>query len=409
MNVLETFRVAARALLRNKTRSFLTTLGIIIGVGAVIAMVSIGEGAKAMIQQSFASMGTNLLILRPGSSASRGVRGGMGSMPSLTWDDLRAIRAEISNVRLASPVLRYNSQILSEDQNWSTTVQGISPEYFDIRKWKAVLGSLFTESEVDSNRKVAVLGKTVVEKLFGAHSDPIGQWIRVGNTPFEILGVLASKGQSGNGQDFDDVVIIPYTTFQSRIQGGLAKFIRGAVFIEAQSDQVLTQTENQITQLLRERHNLAPGAEDDFSIRNLSEIADAYQDGMRTLTTLLASIAAVSLLVGGIGIMNIMLVSVTERTREIGVRMAIGARPRDILAQFLVEALVLSTIGGFLGVSTGLLAGRYLADSFQWPMLVRPDIIAVSVAFSALVGIIFGLYPARKASQLDPIDALRYE
>ena len=409
MNFLATLRVAARALLRNRMRSFLTMLGVIIGVAAVIAMVAIGEGAKARVEQSFAAMGTSLLIVMPGSTSAGGARGGFGSMPTLTWDDLRAIQNEVPTVRFAAPSLRTVTQVLSEDQNWSTTITGTTPEYFEIRSWPASRGSLFTQSDVDGGTKVAVLGGTVVDKLFGSAADPVGQVVRIRNIPFQVVGVLARKGQSPMGQDYDDAVLIPVTTFQSKIQGGLQKFLSGVIFVGAVSTDATARAERDITALLRDRHRVQPGADDDFSIRNLAEIASAQQEGTRTLTLLLASIAAVSLLVGGIGIMNIMLVSVTERTREIGVRMAVGAKPRDILAQFLVEALTLSVAGGLFGVAFGLVLAGNLASQFDWPMLVRPDIIVLSVGFSAFVGIAFGLYPARKASLLDPIEALHYE
>jgi len=409
MNPLQTFRVAMRALMRNKIRSALTSLGIIIGVGAVIAMVAIGEGAKAEVEKSFASMGTNLLIVTSGSSATGGARGGFGSMPTLTWDDLRAIQNEVPSVRSAAPVLRANAQLIAEDQNWSTSVQGTSPEYFEIRSWPIAQGAYFTSSDIEGGTNVVILGQTVVDKLFGPDADPIGHSVQIKSSPFQIAGVLAKKGQSPTGQDFDDGVYVPYTTFASRIQGGLQKYLNGIIFVGATSFEDTARAQSQITQLLRDRHRVANGEDDDFSIRNLTEIASAQEQGMQTLTTLLAAIALVSLLVGGIGIMNIMLVSVTERTREIGVRMAVGAKPRNILEQFLIEALSLAVAGGVIGILIGMLIAQWLASSFGWPMLIRPQIIVVSVAFAACVGVVFGLYPAYKASRLDPIDALRYE
>jgi putative ABC transport system permease protein len=408
VNLLETLRVAARALLRNKMRSFLTTLGIVIGVSAVIAMVAIGEGAKKRVEDAFASMGSDLLIILPGTTTRGGAFGGFGSMPTLTWDDLRAIRAEVPSVRYAAASLRSTSQILSEDQNWTTSVTGTSPEFFDIRSWLVRTGTLFTASDVDGGTKVVLLGKTVADKLFGAGVDPVGLTVRIKNIPFQVVGVLAPKGQAPNGMDYDDAVFVPQSTFQAKIQGGLQKYLSGAIMVGAQAGQT-ARAERQITDLLRDRHRIAQGTDDDFSIRNLTEMASAQQQGVSTITTLLAAIAAVSLVVGGIGIMNIMLVSVTERTREIGIRMAVGARPRDILAQFLVEALTLATAGGGIGVLLGILAAQRLAAQFGWPMLIRPDIVVISVAFSALVGVVFGIYPARKASQLDPIEALRFE
>ncbi|MFO0696198.1 MAG: ABC transporter permease [Polyangiales bacterium] len=409
MNLVETVRVATRALVRNKLRTFLTTLGIIIGVAAVIAMVAIGDGAKAQVEASFAAMGSNILIVIPGTTTAGGAHGGFGSMPTLTWDDLRAIREEVPTVRAAAANLRTAAQVLSEDQNWTTSVQGTSPAFFAIRNWPAAKGELFTESDVEGRNKVVVLGATVAEKLFGAGSNPVGQVVRIKNVPFQVVGVLATKGQSPMGQDYDDCAIVPETVFQASIQGGLQSFINGAIVVSATSPETLARAQRQITDLLRDRHHLVEGTDDDFSIRNLTEMASMQQQGTETLTLLLASIAAVSLLVGGIGVMNIMLVSVTERTREIGLRMAIGAKPRDILAQFLVEALTLSIAGGILGVLLGLYAAESLATRFGWPLLIRPEIVAVAVGFSALVGVGFGMYPATKAARLDPIEALRYE
>jgi putative ABC transport system permease protein len=408
MNPFVTFRLALRALLRNKMRSFLTMLGIIIGVSAVIAMVAIGEGAKAQVEKSFAAMGTSLLIVMPGSSSSGGARGGFGSQPTLTWDDLKAIQTEVASVKSAAAVLRSSASLISEDQNWTTTVQGTTPEYFEIRTWNAASGTNLTQSDVEGGTKVIVLGQTVATRLFGS-GDPVGQVVRIKNTPFQVIGVLQPKGQSPTGQDYDDGAFVPVTTFQSKIQGGLQKYLNGTIFVSATSAADTTRAQTAVTNLLRDRHRIPNGADDDFSIRNLTEIAGAQQEGTKTMTTLLASIALVSLLVGGIGIMNIMLVSVTERTREIGVRMAVGAKPHHILAQFLVEALTLSLLGGLVGVAIGIAGGARLAATFGWPMLVRPDIVAISVIFSALVGVCFGLYPARKASLLDPIEALRYE
>jgi len=409
MSLFATLRIAIIAILRNKTRSFLTTLGVIIGVAAVIAMMAIGEGAKKMIEDQFAAMGTNLLVVMPGSTTSGGARGGSGSMPSLTWEDLKAIREQVSSVANAAPSLRSNAMVISEDQNWTTTVYGTTPEYFAIRSWPIARGEGLTSSDVDGGAKVVVLGRTVVDKLYGPSADPVGQVLRIKNMPFQVVGVAAVKGQSAMGQDYDDAVFIPVTTFQAKIQGGLQAYINGSIMVTATGPTTVAKAQDEITELLRDRHHIRKGADDDFSIRNLAEMASAQQEGTKTMTTLLASVAAVSLLVGGIGIMNIMLVSVTERTREIGIRIAIGAKARDILAQFLTEALSLSLAGGLIGIAIGVYSAYEIAARFKWPILIRPDIIVISVVFSILVGVVFGLYPARKAARLDPIEALRSE
>ena len=409
MTSLQTIRIAGRALMRNKLRSFLTALGIIIGVGAVIAMVAIGDGAKSMVEQQFAAMGSNLLIIQSGSTTSGGSRGGFGSQPTLTWDDMTAIQREISAVKYVAPQLRSNAQVINEEQNWSTSVTGTTPDFFLIRTWPVASGQPISQADVDGASKIVVLGQTVVDKLYGPNSDPVGQSVRIRNVPFQIAGVLSRKGQSPGGQDYDDAVFLPSSTFQAKIQGGLKQFLPGVIIVSATGADATARAERQIAALLRERHHLRKGIDDDFQIRNLSELAAAQQEGTRTLTTLLASIAAVSLLVGGVGIMNIMLVSVTERTREIGLRMAVGARRADILYQFLVEALTLSIMGGVFGIATGLGVAQELSTRFDWPLLIRPQVVVIAVAFSGLVGVGFGLYPARKASRLDPIEALRFE
>jgi putative ABC transport system permease protein len=409
MNPIQTLLIAVRALLRNKMRSFLTTLGVVIGVGAVIAMVAIGEGAKANVAAQFAAMGTDLLIVQSGSSSTGGARGGSGSAPTITWEDVKAIQSQLRSVRYVAPQLQSSAQFVSDEQNWSTRVTGTTPEYFLIRSWPAARGALFSQSDVDTGTKVVVLGKTVADNLFGPDVNPVGQIVRIKNTPFEVVGIAASKGQSAQGQDFDDAAFVPVSTFQAKIQGGLQKFVNGSLFVGAEPSIGTTVAQSDITELLRERHQIRRGGDNDFQIRNLAEMASAQQEGADTMTNLLAAIAAVSLLVGGIGIMNIMLVSVTERTREIGVRMAIGAKPRHILSQFLVESLSLSLLGGLLGVTLGWLAARYLSSRFGWTMLIQPQIVVLAVGFSAAVGVIFGLYPAYKASRLDPIQALRFE
>jgi len=409
MSWLVTLRVALRALARNKLRSFLTGLGVVIGVAAVIAMVAIGDGAKARVEATFSAMGSNMLMVLNGSSQGGGAMGGFGSLPTLTWDDLKAIQTELSAVKYAAPILRSSAQVTAEELNWGTQVQGTTPEFSSVRNWPASKGAFFTQSDVDGGTKVALLGQTVSEKLFGVGVDPTGRVIRVKNVPFTVIGMLDRKGQSPFGQDQDDLVLVPVTTFQQKVQGGLKNVIAGQIAVSAISADATGRAQSQLRSLLRDRHRLGIDQEDDFQIRNLSEVAAAQAEGTRTITTLLMAIAAVSLFVGGIGIMNIMLVSVTERTREIGVRMAVGARARDIQLQFLVEALTLSMGGGLIGVALGVGAGAWLASAFGWSMLIRPDVIVIAVAFSALVGVGFGFYPALKASRLDPITALRFE
>ena len=409
MRLLETVRIALRALRRNRLRSFLTALGIIIGVAAVIAMVAIGEGAKARVEQAFTAMGTNVLIVSSGAKTAGGVKVAAGTLPTLTWDDLKAIGAEVPGVRCVAPRLHATGQVVTEDQNWATLVTGTTPEFFEIRNWPIRLGAGITAEDVDAGAKTAVLGDTVAAHLFGASADPVGQMVRIQNVPFRVVGVADRKGQSPGGNDYDDVVYVPVSTFLAKIQGGLQSYIAGTIMVEVTADDQTAVVGARIAALLRDRHNIGAGADDDFTVKNLTETANRKEESTQALTLLLASIAAVSLLVGGIGIMNIMLVSVTERTREIGVRVAVGAKPRHILFQFLIESLALSVMGGLAGVALGLVAAERLALRFGWPMLVRPDVIALAVGFSALVGIGFGLYPAYKAARLDPIVALRYE
>ena len=409
ISVTETARLGFRALLRNKTRAFLTALGIIIGVAAVICMVAIGEGAKARIQNMLEATGTNVLIVLSGSTSQGGMRGGFGSQPTLTWEDLRAIQSEAPSVRTAAPLSRMSTPVISETATWTTTVHGTTPEYFDIRDWAIVTGTGLTQADESGASRSAVVGKTVAEKLFGEGVNPIGQSIRIRESPYTIVGMLDEKGQSGMGSDQDDAVFVPMATFGARIQGGLGKFIRGQIYLSAISPQATTTVEQEVTKLLREKHRIPEGEEDDFSVRSIAEMAGAMSATTTTLSALLASIALVSLIVGGIGVMNIMLVSVTERTREIGIRLAVGAQPGDILAQFLVEALTLAAIGGIIGVALGIGAGKLLSAQFGWSLVIRPDIVVLALLVSGLVGVVFGLYPARKAARLDPIDALRYE
>ncbi|HVU00304.1 MAG TPA: ABC transporter permease [Polyangiaceae bacterium] len=409
MNLLQTLPLALKALLRNKTRSLLTTLGVVIGVASVISMVAVGEGAKARIEGVFAGMGTNLLIVLSGSTRGGGMMGGFGSLPTLTWEDLEAIRREAPAVLRAAPTMMTRGTLVTDAANWTTGVIGTTPEYFDVRALRVEQGSAFDAADVKAMANLIVLGRTASDRLFGAGVNPVGRTVRVRAVPFLVLGVLQRKGQSPMGTDYDDTAIVPVTAFQTKIQGGLQKYIGGAIAVSATSAADTTRAQRQIEAILRDRHHVTSGTEDDFSVRNLTEIANAQQQGTRALTGLLAAIAVVSLLVGGIGIMNIMLVSVTERTREIGVRMAVGAKPWQVLAQFLVEALTLSTAGGCLGVGLGIVAARIVSSRFAFPFTLRLDMAALAFAFSGVVGIVFGLYPARKASRLEPIEALRYE
>ncbi len=400
-----TFRIALRALARNKLRSFLTMLGIIIGVGAVIAMVAIGEGAKATIRSQIASLGTNVLIILPGTATQGGVRVGFGSVNTLTDGDAKAIREEIRSVSFVSPVLRRGEQVVAGNLNWGTLVQGVAPEFQQIREWQVAEGRFLHDGDVENDAKVAVLGETVVRNLFG-NDDPLESVIRIRNIPFRVVGVLVAKGQSSQGADQDDTVLIPYTSMQKRLMRitNVQTIIASAVT----ADRV-QEAQEQITLLLRQRHRIQPDREDDFSIRNLSDIAEAASSSARVMAILLGAVASISLLVGGIGIMNIMLVSVTERTREIGIRMAVGARSRDIMLQFLVEAVVMAATGGSIGILLGIGSSEVLKFWAQWPTLVSPTIVAIAFLFSGAVGVFFGFYPAQKAANLDPIDALRYE
>jgi len=402
---MNTFRLALRALARNKMRSALTMLGIIIGVGAVIAVVSIGQGAQYIVQQGIQAMGTNAVFIMAGSNRAGGVRQGYGGVKTLTVDDMNAILQEIPLIKQAAPALSNRQQVVFGNQNWSTTVTGTTPNYFDIRTWPVQQGSAFSDEEVDIAANVCVLGTTVEKILFG-DQNPIGQTVRVGNLPFRVDGVLESKGQNVTGQDQDDVIFAPYTTVQRKISG-----ITWLQFIAASavSQEASVASVAPITSLLRERHRIRTGDDDDFLIRTQADIADLQNQTQSTMTYLLGGIASVSLLVGGIGIMNIMLVSVTERTREIGVRMAVGATEEDVRRQFLVEAVTLSMLGGFIGIVFGLVGSALISNLLSWPTLISGKAIIAAVIFSAAVGIFFGYYPAHKAAQLDPIEALRYE
>jgi len=405
MRLGSTFKIAFRALRRNKLRSALTALGIIIGVGAVIAMVGIGNGAKAQVESQIASLGENLILVFSGSTTASGIRTGWGGAGTLKIEDAEAIRREVPGVTAVSEEVQSNSQIASGNQNWFTRVLGESAEYFDIRQWALATGAPFTPQDVRSANKVCVIGKTTAAQIFG-NDDPIGQILRVKNVPFTVTGVLTVKGLSAQGSDQDDVLIMPYTSAMKRVTGGTT--LR-SINVQVANASDLEPAQQQIISLLRQRHNIRSGRDDDFTVRTQKEIADTATATTDVMTGLLGAIAGVSLVVGGIGIMNIMLVSVTERTREIGTRMAVGAHGRDILTQFLIEAVSLSALGGVLGILLGVLTSKLLSLWKNWPSLISPSSIVIAFLVSAAVGIFFGFYPARKAARLDPIDALRYE
>jgi putative ABC transport system permease protein len=405
MQWLMILRIALRALARNKLRAFLTMLGIIIGVGAVIAMVAIGEGAKSTIRAQIASLGTNVLVVLPGSNSQGGVRLGLGNVNTLVDADARAMVRELPSVSFASPVLRRPEQLVAGNLNWGTLAQGVAPEFQQIRDWQLADGRFLHEGDMESAAKVAVIGETVARQLFG-NDNPIDAVIRIRNIPFRVVGVLAPKGQTGQGTDQDDTVMIPYTTMQKRLMR--ITWLQSIV-VKAVNAERVQEAQEQITLLLRQRHRIGQDREDDFNVRNLSDIAEAAQTTARVMAVLLGSVASISLLVGGIGIMNIMLVSVTERTREIGIRMAVGARSRDIMLQFLVEAVVMAATGGLIGIILGIGSSEILKEWAQWPTLISPAIVAVAFLFSGAVGVFFGFYPAKKAANLDPIEALRYE
>jgi putative ABC transport system permease protein len=404
----QTCQVAVRALGRNKMRSFLTALGIIIGVGAVIAMVSIGEGAKQGIEDRFASMGTNLLFVSPGSRNVRGVHSGSGGWQSLKVEDAAAIGKECDAVLYVSPSVSSRAQVVYGNKNWNTSIQGTGDKYPEIRSWEVESGTYFDDSAVRSAAKICVLGADVKTNLFG-DDDPVGQVIRIKKIPFRVIGVFKRRGESFGFGSRDDMITAPYTTVMRRLAGN--DFLN-SIDIRAVSSTRLSEAQRQIEELLRVRHRIAPGSEDDFAVRNMSDIAESAAESTKIMTILLGSIASISLLVGGIGIMNIMLVSVTERIREIGIRMAVGARERDILLQFLIEAVMLSILGGGIGVLFGIGASklvRKISIFASIQTVVTPESVLLAFLFAASVGIFFGFYPARKASKLDPIEALRYE
>ena len=410
MNLWASARIAVRALRVNKLRSALTMLGIVIGVGAVITMVAVGSGAQARVAEQIASLGSNMIVILSGSSTASGVRLGSGSQLTITEEDAWAIQREIPLVEAAAPSMRGGGQVVYGNLNWSTQVQGVTPEYFVARDWGVVAGRSMTQEDVDGATKIALVGQTVAENLFGG-SDPLEQVIRVKKVPFTIVGLLDRKGQSAWGQDQDDVILIPLSTAKKKVLGVSQANARsvGAISVRVREAALMKEAEEQMRDLLRQRHRLQPYQDDDFWLRNLAEVLQSQEESSRVLTLLLAAIASVSLLVGGIGIMNIMLVSVTERTREIGLRMAVGARGRDILTQFLVEAVTLSLIGGVIGITCGIAGSYAIAHFAAWRTEVNPQAITLAFGFAAAVGIFFGFYPARKAAGLNPIEALRYE
>jgi putative ABC transport system permease protein len=407
MDLIMIIRVAFRALIRNKMRAALTMLGVIIGVSAVIAMVSIGQGAQASVQAQIANIGTNLLFVSAGAQNVGGVRSGTGDSGTntLTIEDLDAIKHEVPSVSMVTPAVNARSQLVSGNANWNTSVQGVSDQYPDIRKWTIQSGAFFTDADVKTAARVIVIGQTVGDNLFPG-TDPVGQTLRVMNLPFRVVGVMARKGQDQQGRDQDDITFAPYTTVQNKILGSPRVQI---AYVSAVSQDATYTAQSQITDLLRQRHKLAPSDPNDFTVRNMTDIADAANETSNTMTILLACIAGVSLLVGGIGIMNIMLVSVTERTREIGIRMAIGARSSAVRSQFLIESIVLSLTGGIIGIVLGVIVSLAIPKMLGWPTLVSTMAIVGSAIFSVAVGVFFGYYPARKAAALDPIEALRYE
>jgi putative ABC transport system permease protein len=407
MDLLNIIRVALRALQRNKMRAALTMLGIIIGVSAVVAMVSIGQGAQAAVQAQIESIGTNLLFVSAGAQNVGGVRSGTGDSGTntLTVEDLEAIRREVPSVSMVTPTVNARGQLVSGNMNWNTSIQGVSEQYPEVRKWTVQSGEFFSDSDVRTAARVVIIGQTIADNLFPG-ADAVGQTIRVQNLPFRVIGVMAKKGQDQQGRDQDDIAFTPYTTVQKKILGSPRLQV---AYVSAVSPDATYTAEQQITDLLRQRHRLTPNEPNDFTVRNMSDIAEAANETNSTMTILLACIAGVSLMVGGIGIMNIMLVSVTERTREIGIRMAIGARSSAVRSQFLIESVVLSLTGGLFGILLGVGVSLAIPAMLGWPTLISTMAIIGSVIFSAAVGIFFGYYPARKAAALDPIEALRYE
>jgi putative ABC transport system permease protein len=411
MTSLDALRSALQSLRTNVLRSVLTSLGIIIGVGAVIAMVAIGAGAEYRVQSTIQQLGANVIIITNGSQSVGGAQSGGGTQLVLTEDDAEALGREIPAILVAAPQVRGTRQLIYGNTNWNSPVLGVTPDYLEARDWGIGEGRMLSDTEVRSAAKVAVLGTTVVKQLFGEGHDPMGQFIRINRVPFTVVGVLEEKGQTPFGQDQDDTVLIPLSTAKKRVLGGrqLKGNLVQTITLKARDDKSLDEAEREATALLRQRHKLRDGQPDDFRVRNIAQFMAARAESTRIMTMLLASVAAISLIVGGIGIMNIMLVSVTERTREIGLRMAVGARRGDIRNQFVVEAVTLSLLGGFIGTLFGVAGSYAIAAAAEWPVLLEAEAIALAVGFSAAVGVFFGFYPARKASRLDPIEALRYE
>jgi putative ABC transport system permease protein len=410
MNTLAALRSAWRALTTNLMRSILTMLGIIIGVAAVITMIAVGSGAQQRVEEQIKGLGSNIMLVLPGAQSTAGVRLGAQTGQTLTEEDAKAIGLDVPEVKSAAPSLRAGAQVVAGNSNWNTSVFGTTPEYFEVREWPLAEGRGFEAAELSGSGKVAILGQTVVDQLFNG-TDPIDQTIRIKKVPLTVIGVLSRKGQNSIGQDQDDTIVVPLSTFRNRIQGtGGGKLKRvGSVSVKVREGQSMKAAEDNIRELLRQRHRLQPTQDDDFSVRNLTEMLAAQEESSRVMTLLLAAVAGVSLLVGGIGIMNIMLVSVTERTREIGLRMAVGARGRDILMQFLIEAVTLSLMGGAIGVLLGAAATFAVAHFAGWQVALSAQSVALAVGFSAAVGVFFGFYPARRAAALLPIQALRYE
>jgi putative ABC transport system permease protein len=410
MTFMDSIRAALGAIRVNVMRSVLTALGIIIGVAAVIIMIAVGAGAQSQVDNLIKSLGANLVLVLPGTTTSSGARGARGSRPTITEDDAIAIQNEIDSVQVAAPVVRGSGQIIYGNQNWSTVITGVTPEFQIAKEWRMERGRWFSNDEVKSAAKVALIGETIVENMFEG-INPIGEIIRIKRVPFTVIGTLSAKGETQRGTDQDDLVIVPLSTAKKRLLGGrkLKGKLVNILYVKSYTSAGVADTLRSMTELLRQRHRIQPGQSDDFYVRNLSQILEARSDSSRVMTLLLAAVASISLIVGGIGIMNIMLVSVTERTREIGLRMAIGAKGKDILLQFLIEAITLSLIGGAIGVFLGLTGSIVIAEFTGWPAIIQIQSVFLAFGFAASVGVFFGFYPAKKAARLDPIEALRYE